>query len=255
MQRIRASVFPLYATCVGVALGAALTGCASSRLSSELPPGVHLAGDWKLDAAHSDDLGKAIQELGQQSRKARHEMRQQQASGSTGETEGPGSGRGHRHAGPGQQGGQQTGDAGEGDTGSGPQGGGPGMGMGPMPHLSPVDELMSNVPQGDYLRISVSADAFTVTSGDSSNQYTPGLEADISAEQGDAQQISGWKDDAYVIDTKPQFGAEIIQSYGLTKDGKLIMTLRLSGKGTKFTFNRVYERTTRVTPLAPPTLN
>jgi hypothetical protein len=124
-----------------------------------------------------------------------------------------------------------------------------------MPHLSPVDELMSNVPQGDYLRIGVSTDAVTVTSGDSSDQYTPGQVADISAEQGDAQQISGWKGAAYVIDTKPQWGPEIIQSYGLTKDGRLMMTLRLSGGGTKFTFTRIYDRTTRVAPLAPPTLN
>lgn len=128
------------------------------------------------------------------------------------------------------------------------------MGAGP-PRSSSVDELMSNVPQGDYLRISVSANAFTVTSGNSSDQYTPGLESDISAEQGDAHQMSGWKDKAYVIDTKPQFGAEIIQSYGLTKDGRLAVAVRLSGRGTKLTFTRVYDRTTHVAPLAPPNIS
>jgi hypothetical protein len=249
MQRIRASAVPVYATCVGVALGAALAGCTSSRLSSEAPPGVRLAGDWKLDSARSDDLGKAVRELRQQGEKARRNMRERQAGAATGETEGPD--RGRRRAGPGEPGGQQTEEAGSSPSGS--EGVGPGVG--PMPHLSPVDELMSNVPQGDYLRIGVSADAVTVTSGDSSDQYTPGQVADISAEQGDAQQISGWKGAAYVIDTKPQWGPEIIQSYGLTKDGRLMMTLRLSGGGTKFTFTRIYDRTTRVAPLAPPTLN
>ena len=114
---------------------------------------------------------------------------------------------------------------------------------------------MSNVPTGDYLRIGVGAYSFTVTSGDSSDRYTPGLQSDIYAEQGDAQQMSGWKKAAYVIDTRPQFGAEVIQSFELSKDGKLVMTLRLTGDKTKFTFTRVYDRTTGVTPLAPPTIN
>jgi hypothetical protein len=114
---------------------------------------------------------------------------------------------------------------------------------------------MSNVPGGDYLKITVSDTTFTVTSGDSSNQYTPGLESEISAEQGDAQQISGWKGTAYVIDTTPQLGPEIIQSFDLTKDGRLAMTLRLSGGNTRFTFRRIYDRTTHVAPLTPPTTN
>jgi len=250
MHRIRASAVPVYATCVGLALGAALAGCASSRLSSQVPPGVRLAGDWKLDSARSDDLGKAVQQLRQQGEKARRDRLERQGGGTTGEV----GGRGRRRAGPEEPGGQQAGEAGEGESPSGPEGG-PGAGVGPMPRFSPVDELMSNVPQGDYLRIGVSAGAFTVTSGDSSSQYTPGQEADISAEQGDAQQISGWKGTAYVIDTRPQWGPEIIQSYDLTKDGRLIMTLRLSGGDTKLTFTRIYDRTNRVAPLAPPTLN
>ncbi|MGH2520117.1 MAG: hypothetical protein ACRDF8_09965, partial [Chloroflexota bacterium] len=127
--------------------------------------------------------------------------------------------------------------------------------MGPLPHVSALDELMSNVPQGDYLRISVGAGTFTVTSGASSNQYTSGLESDISAQQGDAQQISGWKGAGYVIDTRPQWGAQIIQSYSLTQDGRLAMKLSLSGSGIHFTFTRLYDRTTRVAPLTPPTTN
>lgn len=251
MQKSRASAIPVYALCVGIALGAALAGCASSRFSSDLPPGERLAGDWKVDSARSDDLGKAVEALRQQGEKARRKAHETSAAGANGGTQGPG--RGGRRTGPGEPGGQQTEEAGEGETAPGSEGVGPGVG--PMPHVSPIDELMSNVPPGDYLRIGVSAAAFTVTSGDSSNQYTPGQLSDISAEQGDAQQISGWKGTAYVIDTKPQLGPEIVQSYDLTKEGRLIMTLRLSGGGTKFTFTRIYDRTTGVTPLAPPTLN
>lgn len=201
MPSRRASTIACCATALGAAL-AALTGCASGGFSSGAPPGEHLAGDWKLDPARSDDLGQAVAELRAQSARAHHPVR-----------------------------------------------------GGEIPRASAVDELMTNLPRGDYLKIAVSTEAFTVTSGDASAQYTPGLESEISAQQGDAQQISGWKGAAYVIDTKPQFGPEIIQTFALTKDGRLSLTVRLSGGGTQFTFNRLYERTTRVAPLAPPTTN
>jgi hypothetical protein len=242
MSSIRASAVPVCATAFIAA--AALAGCAGTpRLSSQLPSDVHLAGDWKLDPAHSDDLGNAIQELRAQQAKARHQTSPEEQQPGLG-------GHGRRGTGGGQQDGQQSeqqsGEGGEDEQGLG--GGGP-------PRTSAVDELMSNVPQGDYLRIKVSSDAFTVTSGDSSDDYTPGVESDISAVQGDAQQFTGWKGTDYVIDTRPQLGAEIIQTFSLMKDGTLSMTVRLSGSGIHFTFTRIYDRTTGVTPLAPPTLN
>lgn len=246
MSSFRASAALLYAAALLAAV--ALTGCATSHLSSETPPDVRLAGDWRIDPARSDDLGKAVSDLQAQMAKARHNSSQapQQGFGGYGR---------HGHMGGGQQGGQQGGEAGPDESSSGTEGSMQGLGVMPPPRSSPVDELMSSVPQGDYLRIKVSPGAFTVISGDSSDEYTPGQESDISAEQGDATQISGWKGSDYLIDTKPQWGAETIQSYGLTQDGKLAMTVRLSGRGVKFTFTRVYDRTTNVVPLAPPTVN
>lgn len=244
-SRLRA-VF-VYASALFAA--AALDGCASQRLSAEAPPGVHLAGDWKLNSALSDDLGKAVDELDAQIAKARR------AAGGGPQ---PGTGSYVRHGrrgGGGHSGGQQGGGAGQDVGAGGAESGGLAGGAGPTPGGSPVDELMSTVPQGDYLEITVTADAFTVTSGDSSEEYTPGLESDISAEQGDAQQISGWKGAAYVVDTKPQWGPEIITSYGLTTEGRLTMTVRLTGRETKLIFTRVYDRTKSVAPLAPPTIN
>lgn len=221
-----------------------LTGCTMSRLSSQPPPGVQLAGDWKLDPDRSDDLGKAVAQLRAQAALARKHMGgQQQGFGGYG-------GRGSMGGAPG---GQQGGDSGAGGDDSGPEGGGPAFSLGPGPRSSPVNELMSNVPQGDYLRIGVSANSFTVAAGNSSNEYTPGLESDVSAEQGDAQQFSGWKGSDYVVDTKPQFGPEIIQTYSLAKDGSLTLTVRLTGGRINFTFARVYRRTSSVAPLAPPT--
>ncbi|HEX5461661.1 MAG TPA: hypothetical protein VFX20_16990 [Steroidobacteraceae bacterium] len=238
---------------IPAALAAAvlLTGCAwSGGFAADPPPGLHLAGDWKLNSARSDDLGKAIETLRAQSAQRRRNARSEQSQDVPGDAAGPPSG--HRRTRRGQQGepsassGYESGYGAEGEE----------FGTGP-PGSSVVDELMSNVPRGDYLRIGVSADSFTVTSGDSSDRYTPGLESDISAEQGDARQMSGWKKSGYVIDTKPQIGAELIQSYSLAKDGKLIMTLQLTGGRLKrrFTYTRVYDRTTGVTPLAPPTIN
>ena len=245
MPSISARAAPLCA--IALIAAAAMTGCGSMRLATEPPPGVHLAGNWKLDSARSDDLGKAVDQLREQAEKERRRIGGGQEGASAG-AGGQTGGSQHVHRG---RHGQQGGQADEGQNAGGP-GGGDEVGAGP-PRSSSIDELMSNVPQGDYLRISVSANAFTVTSGDSSDQYTPGLESDISAEQGDAHQISGWKGEEYVIDTKPQFGAEIIQSYGLAKDGRLTVTLRLSARGTRLTFTRVYDRTTHVAPLAPPT--
>lgn len=243
MASFRASASEMCAAALVAAL-VVLSGCASSRLSSERPPGERLAGDWRLDVAHSDDLGKAIEQLRAQAAKAHRNSRGGQQPPAFG---------GFGRRGGGAPGGQQGGQPGQ--TGSSPDSGtgAEEFGPGPTPHVSAIDELMSNVPQGDYLRITVGADAFAVTSGASSNQYAPGLESEISAEQGDAQQISGWKGQAYVIDTTPQFGPEVIQTFDLTKDGKLEMTVRLSGGGTHFIFTRVYDRTTRVAPLAPPT--
>ncbi|HEX4269020.1 MAG TPA: hypothetical protein VHY36_14125 [Steroidobacteraceae bacterium] len=248
MSSIRASAVPVCATALIAA--AALASCAGEpRLSSQLPSGVRLAGDWKLDPAHSQDLASAVEELRAQQAKARHETAQgQQAQG---QQQGSG-GHGRRRSG----GGQQGGEGGQGESSSGPEGGGDlGIGAVAPPRSSAVDELMSNVPQGDYLKIKVSASAFTVVSGDSTDEYTPGVESDISAVQGDAQQFTGWKGTDYLIDTRPQLGEEIIQTFSLTKDGTLSMTLRLSGNGIHFTFSRIYDRTTGVTPLAPPTIN
>lgn len=243
MPSIRASAVAPGATAIGAAL-LLLAGCASSRLSSQAPPGERLAGDWKLDRARSDELGNAIAQLRAQSAKAHHRKpdTQQQDAENYGRRRG-----GER--------GQQGGSSGQGASSGGGEGGGVEFGPGPMPSVSPVDELMASLPRGDYLRITVSDSAFTVISGDSSNEYTPGLESEISAEQGDAQQISGWKDAAYVIDTTPQWGPEIIERFELTKDGELALTLQLSGKNIHFTLTRLYERSTHVAPLAPPTTN
>lgn len=220
---------------------AALSGCASSRLASRMPPGAHLAGDWKLDAARSDDLGRAVTLLRDQGRKQRGDRLRGGLGGVSGY---------HGGAAPGTR--QRPGEE-RGDENSQRESEAESAGIGPAPRVPAADELLASVPQGEYLRITASAGAFTVTSGSSADQYTPGLPSEISAQRGDAQQISGWKGTDYVIDTRPQWGPQIRETYGITPDGALRLTVELSGQGTHFLFTRIYDRTDRVSPLAPPT--
>lgn len=230
MPSSRARAIPV--CMAALAAAALLSGCTWRRLSSQAPPGVRLAGDWKLDPARSDDLGRAIAQLRGQDQKLARERRKAAARAAEAAESREGGGR----------------EGGAPERGSGEE-----VNIGPGPHVSAADELIANVPQGSYLRITAGPDSLTVTSGDASNQYTPGLESAVSAQQGDAQQNCGWKGADFVIDTQPQWGPEILQSYGLTKDGKLRMTVRLTGGGTNFTFTSLYDRTTHVSPLAPPT--
>ncbi len=249
MPSFRVTAIPFCACALFAAV--ILTDCATSSLSAQTPPGERLAGDWKLDPARSDDLGKAVADLRAQAAK---EQRSSRSGGGSGQQSSGYSRHRRTGGGAGEAGGQQ-GEQGPQDESPGPDSGVEGAGLGRAPRASPIDELMSSVPRGDYLRITVSPSAFTVISGDSSDEYTPGLQSEISAVQGDAQQISGWKGADYVIDTRPQWGAQIIQSYALTKDGRLAVTVRLTGGKTNLRFTRVYDRTARVAPLAPPTNN
>ena len=132
MQIFRGSAVPVCAT--GLLMAAAISACASSRFASQPPPGVRLAGDWKLDPTLSDDLGKAIEQLHAQQAKARRH-----ASG--GQPQGFGDYGGQEHMGGGGTGGQQGREPGEGEESVGPESG-PETGAGPSPRSSSVDELM-----------------------------------------------------------------------------------------------------------------
>lgn len=220
-------------------------GCASSRFSSQPPPSAAIAGDWKLDWAASDPLPAALARLAAQSRRAAHErrrfQRQQASSAETGDDDG----RMHRRR-PGQEGGSEEARAEPSDSQD--------VGS-PEPSSAPTQEFLASLPAGEYLRLIVSPSAFTVIAGDSTSQYSPGVESVIESTSGEATQISGWKDGAYVIDTRPQLGPELIQTFELAKHGKLAMQIVIRGEGTDVRFTRLYDRTARVAPLAPPTNN
>ena len=51
------------------AAAALLSGCAGPRVTEEAPPGVNLAGAWKLDHAASDDPQKILEHMREQALK------------------------------------------------------------------------------------------------------------------------------------------------------------------------------------------
>jgi hypothetical protein len=247
VQRINMSLPRVGAPLCAAAITLLAAGCASSHFSSRPPARAAIAGDWKLDWASSDRLSVVLARLATESQRAAREQRRfqgQQASSGEVPEEGPEEGgRVHRRR-------QQPSGSAEPSQEFGSQDVG-----GPGPSSKAKQEFLASVPAGDYLKLVASATSFTVVAGDSTNQYSPGIESVIESSSGEATQISGWRGGAYVIDTKPQLGPELIQRFEIAKNGKLAMTIQMRGKGADVTFTRLYDRTTRLAPLAPPTNN
>lgn len=222
------------------ALLAVLSGCASDRLAATAPAGLALSGDWALDPTAGDDLDQVIAQLHEQIDKARHVRWR---------TGAPGGG----FASPARRR-EQTpaGDADERSDGPSRQSAAPAQPSPGLPRGSTlIQEFLSNVP-GSYLRITVAPGSFSVASGNASQEYSPGIQTAVELGQVSAEQISGWKGRQYVIDTKPERGPSMTQSYQLAH-GKLLATVRLRGQGIDTTLTLRYERTTKAPAALLPT--
>jgi hypothetical protein len=77
----------------------------------------------------------------------------------------------------------------------------------------------------------------------------------VSAEGGVGDQTSGWKGREYVIEVKPQQGPLMTEQYGLSPDGKeLLSTLHIaSSELPAVTLKRVYRPTDESAPHQLPT--
>ncbi len=228
----RARLFPL---CT-VWLAIALSGCASDRLADTAPAGVRLGGNWALDPAASDDTGRVVERLQAQIDRALHPRRRNAPAGEYAAA---------RRRGPGQPG--DSGEASESAERTRPSAPARPAG-GPRAAAALVQEFLANVP-GSYLSITVAPGSFNVVSENASQQYAPGVQTAVELGQFSAEQICGWKDRKFVIDTRPQLGPALTQSYGLAPDGKLVVTVRLDGAGINAAVTLRYERT-RQTPAA-----
>ena len=232
---IRARLLPLCAAVLAIT-----AGCAAHRLLATAPAGLRLGGDWVLDPAASENTAQAVAHLQAEISNAMH-LRPQRASGSAE----AGARRRRMGAGPAAP----RGDAGR----TGPQPSAAARAQ-PAPGAALIQEFLSNIA-GNNLAITVTAGSVTVASDDSSQQYAPGVQTAVEWGRIGAQQISGWQGRRYVIDTRPEWGPAITQSYGLAPDGMLVVTLRLEGSGIDATLTRRYRRTKHAPRALLPTNN
>ena len=207
-----------------------LVGCASNRLSSTAPPGLRLSGNWALDPAASDDIGQAVARLRTQIDKALRLARRARPEGGVGDAT-----RRRRES--------PRRDSDETSAGGGARASTPVEPSGPAPPgAALVQEFLSNVP-GSHLTITVAPGSFSVVSENTSQQYSTGVRTAVELGEVNAEQRSGWNGRKYIIDTRPEWGPAITQSFGLAPDGNLVATVRLRGQGIDTAVTLHYRRT------------
>jgi hypothetical protein len=123
----------------------------------------------------------------------------------------------------------------------------------PPPYRPPIDMQTAELRGGNFLQIEQRPDEFIIVNGATRRSFTPGTHSVVSVSSGVADQVSGWKGRAYVIDINPQLGPRITEQYRLSDDGKdLIETIHIASEGRvpHVDVTRVYVPADRVpTPL------
>jgi|HubBroStandDraft_6_1064221.scaffolds.fasta_scaffold770838_1 hypothetical protein len=211
----RAARLMLGATAIGLLCG----GCAGTSVSADAPSGVSLAGNWKLDPAASDDPQKVLNTMRTEATKIiNRNLSIQQARVAAGAA--------------------APNDVPSPDDPHGPQ-------RDPLRHSQMAHVLYEVLARGEYLQIRQTPEDLVFDYGNSRHSFTPGARSVVSAENGVADQRSGWSGRGYVIVVKPQMGPEVTETYTLSADGK-----RLSDKLHIASYelpavdlNRVYEAT------------
>jgi len=232
----------------GVLLCAAaivLPGCAGSRPAEEAPPGVNLAGAWKLDHGAGDDPQKILDNMRAEALKILgHPPQPQQVVGS-----------------PNRPGRQGQGQAQSPDTPATPAEAAyaqlaPGTPRAdPLRHSPMAHVIMNSVARGDFLTVRQSPGEFVLDYGSSRRSFTPGQHSVVSTESGVGDQTSGWKGHAYVIEVKAQQGPRVTEEYALSPDGKqLLAKLHIaSAELPAVSMTRVYIPTNQSAPQQLPT--
>ena len=227
-----------------VLLGTAATllcGCAGPRLGEDAPPGVNLAGSWKLDHGASDDPQKILAHMREQALKIIGRQAQQPVLSTP------------AHPGRNQQAPAQNTDSDRDSVLAQPVTPGPRfdpLRYSPMAHI-----IMKSVDRGDFLTIRQSPGEFVLDYGTSRRTFTPGQHSVVSAEGGVGDQTSGWKGREYVIEIRGQQAPVVTEEYGLSSDGKeLVAKLHIaSGELPAVSLTRVYRPTNDSAPQQLPT--
>ena len=219
-----------------------LCGCAAGHgLAADAPPGVNLAGAWKLDHSASDDPQKTLDHMRAEAMKIIARQAQQPMVAAPAR---PG-----KHG----QGSAQN-----------PDGGGDSEPAQPVPfgpHFDPLQRspmahiLTNTAARGDFLTVRQGPGEFVLDYGTSRRTFVPGQHSVVSAEGGVGDQTSGWKGHAYVIEVRAQQGPVATEEYSLSPDGKeLVMKLHISsGELPAVTLKRVYRPTDESAPHQLPT--
>ena len=229
-------------TLVLLCAAALLCGCMGPRVAEEAPPGVNLAGAWKLDHAASDDPQKILDQMREEALKIMSHPPQQVMS---------------VPAHPGRQGqGQGQRQTPDSDPEAAPvQPAALGAHFDPLKY-SPMAHILRNiVARGDFLTVRQSPGEFVLDYGTSRRTFTPGQHSVVSAEGGVGDQTSGWKGREYVIEVKGQQAPLVTEAYGLSSDGKeLVVKYHISsGELRAVTMTRVYRPTNESAPQQLPT--
>jgi hypothetical protein len=208
-----------------------LGACAGvGHYDSAVPPGVDMAGTWRLDVAASDDARKALDQL----------RPKRSSPTSAPMDQGPQQGRRRRQQG---QGSQQ-------DPNAVPDDFEP---RSAVPLIPNIDVLRNEV-----LTIQQRPDAFVIDYGTSVRSFTPGLKSVVSVPGGVGDQSTGWKGKDYVMDVSSQLGVSMSQRFSLSnKNGRqLIVKIHISGSGIPTVdVKRVYDPTTTDSPRSLPVLD
>lgn len=235
-------MWKVHVTLPALAATATLLGCAGTP-KAEMPAGVSLAGNWKLDHATSDDPQVVIARMREQALRIIRRSTQYADSAPP-----PGASRGGRSdadqvpplnadvapIGPGDQAGRH---------------------MDPLKRSPMMHALAAALARGDYLTVRESSEQFVLDYGSSVRSFTPGARSVVSSELGVADQQSGWEGNSYVIQLRDQIGPNIHETYALSADGQhLIENLKIGpGELPAILLKLVYDRTTQTAPRVLPT--
>jgi hypothetical protein len=217
-------------------LCAMLGACGGAgRLSADAPSGVDLAGTWKLNRGLSDDPEKLYEKF-----RLQRELK-------IAERPAPSVQRGDRRSRPADAGGYPMEDP------NNPQSA-EFQAAAHRSHLNPYElGVFGTIPRGDVVTIRQRADEIYIFDGLADRSFTPGAQSVVSVPEGVADQHSGWKAKAYVIDVKAQAGPETIERYQLSTDGKQLVAEIQSNGGNmpSMKIKRVYDRVSAAASAAP----
>ena len=193
-----------------------ISGCATTKVSGTAPEGVDLSGTWELNPQLSEDTQGTIAMALGKGRSSRG------AGGRSGRGDGMRGGR------------EKSGTGGRGGAGGGDRGN----------NLVQLANELS--PATRKVAIEQSASALVVQYGDQrERQYIFGEETVAPVAGDDAEQISGWQDNQYVIQTETDNGSTVTERFTLSPDGeRLMIALTLESKqlSNPVTVTRVFDR-------------